>query len=633
MDRLYIDGKEVEMNGEVGIYLTYRSNIMGDIKKILGNNSSTIKIPHTLHNANIIENAQMVTSDTRFPYIKHSADVVRDGIMLIQGATVILLRTTPTEYELSLVWGVSEGLRQMAEEGLSVASLGDYITTQTAEWQDTSSFYGTVICPRAIYGYIYSNGIYRYHPVISLMEIIEAISTKYQTIFSIPDNIGQELRTLVMPILRGKQPVSNVVLSRSAGSTPSMPEIYGMIDWSSIPDGLYNEGDKILKDEVKLIGIDAHVIVYLSRASANDDISPYQDTYLAIMKRTPRENEDGEIEYEDSEVTKIPCSRAEATAVNPYGSVVKITFNYTIQEDFEDFNKDEIFFVQVNNPTNTARLQLKGTAESTMTLTFQKQFTQKGETYYIADNLPDIEIIKWLKGVMQMLGVYAFQRTDGIIAFLDYAKFFNRKAQAQDWSEHLVITATDASEEQEFEADGFFRNNLVIYKGNNPNYNVDSSFNVDSEVLAAEGEYISLPFDAVGKVEGDPVMPSMAIIPLYKMEQEKGDDDVMYNKVKRNDSEEKKLYILRNVETTKEYYLSRKGLDWASLLNNNYQGIIQSVQQAHYITATFYLDAVALQRVDFGYPIYLQQYASYFAIIEIKTKANNLAEVKLLKLV
>ena len=69
------------------------------------------------------------------------------------------------------------------------------------------------------------------------------------------------------------------------------------------------------------------------------------------------------------------------------------------------------------------------------------------------------------------------------------------------------------------------------------------------------------------------------------------------------------------------------------MLNTSYQGIIQSVQQAHYITATFYLDAIALQRVDFGYPIYLQQYASYFAIIEIKTKKNNLAEVKLLKLV
>ena len=79
MDRLFIDNKEVEMGGEVGIYLTYRSNIMnGDISKILGNNSSTIKIPHTLHNAGIIENAQMVTSDTRFPYIRHTADVVRD---------------------------------------------------------------------------------------------------------------------------------------------------------------------------------------------------------------------------------------------------------------------------------------------------------------------------------------------------------------------------------------------------------------------------------------------------------------------------------------------------------------------------------------------------------------------------
>lgn len=627
MDRLFIDNKEVEFGGEVGIYLTYRSNIMNpDISKILGNNSSTIKIPHTLHNASIIENAQMVTSDTRFPYIKHSADVLRDGIMLIQGATVILLRTTPEEYEMSLVWGVSEGLRQMAEEDAPLSVLADYLTTQKVEWKASGA--GSVLMPTALYGQM---GLkYTYHPVVSLMEIMQAIMTKYNAQMTIPDKVAQELRELVMPVLKGAQQKSTITMQKAASA---QGDFTGVIAWDNVQSGSYNYGLTITKDDVKIVGVEANIVAYSgSWSNAADDVIEEQSYYLSLIKRTPRE-EDGKTEYEESEVLKIPCVRAENVLHPQYQACVKVQFIASLEGDYEAMNTNDEILVRISDDRDNARYLLDGWDTSTLTLTMQKQSTEVGEYYHIGENLPDLGIMKWMKGVMQMLGVFAFQGNDGNIYLTSYTSFFSQTSNARDWSEYLCMTSTHASEDQEFKADGFARKNWVRYKNDDNIMKMDSFFTVDSEALEAEGDYLSLPFDAVEKVEGDPVRPSIAKIPMYSVEGERGDDGVMYYTVKRNNSEEKKAHVLRNVETQEGYYLSRGYLSWEYLLQKHYQGIIQSIQQAHYITATFYLDAPTLQKVDFRYPIYLSQYASYFAIIEIKTKANNLAEVKLLKLV
>lgn len=629
MDRLFIDNKEVEFGGEVGIYLTYRSNVMNpDISKILGNNSSTIKVPHTLHNASIIENAQMVTSDTRFPYIKHSADVLRDGIMLIQGATVILLKTTPEEYELSLVWGVSEGLRQMVEEDAPLTVLADYLTTQKVEWKASSA--GSVLMPEAVYGYIRDwEGVNKYtaHPVVSLMEIMHAIMTKYNAQMIIPDKVAQELRELVMPILKGVQPKSTIALQKSASAQGNTT---GVIAWDSVQDGAYNDGLMIVKDDVKIVGAEANIVAYISTDYDKDVRRVQEDSYISIIKRTPRE-EDGKTEYEESEVLKIPCVRADWMIHSQYDAVVKAQYVATLEDEDEVFDADDEIIVKLGSYTGASTSLLDGWDTSTLTLTLQKQSTEVGEYYHIGENLPDLGIMKWLKGVMQMLGVYAFQGNDGNIYLTSYTSFFS--ATGRDWSDYLCMTSTHASEEQEFKADGFARKNWVRYKNDDNIKKMDSFFTVDSEVLEAEGDYLSLPFDSVTKVEGDPVRPSIAKIPMYSVEREEIDNGGYKEVLKRNNSEEKKAHVLRNVETQEGYYLSRGYLSWEYLLQKYYQGIIQSIQQAHYITATFYLDAPTLQTLDFRYPIYLSQYASYFAIIEIKTKANNLAEVKLLKLV
>lgn len=647
MDRLFIDNKEVEMGGEVGIYLTYRSNIMnGDISKILGNNSSTIKIPHTLHNASIIENAQMVTSDTRFPYIKHSADVVRDGITLIHKATVILLKTTPKEYEISLVWGVSEGLRQMNGKDEKLPVLSDYADSTYDPLVWTFNGYGTYRMPEAMYGFVRKaqNGKFGYHPVMSIRDVLNLMENRYGTRFIVPDqDVHDRMSEYVMPILEGNTPPAWVEMSGNGTSGEWWADI------STTPYTGVNGGGNIviLKDDVKLTRLE---ITYKSTYYQGEfgDLDTIYDTYyISVIHYTATEKDDGTTETDETEIAEIPISSIEyigfvQTGPEDDAHEYEITFSAIIDDDIDTFKEGDIILLRmarrpINGTSSPPAIPPSNRRGGTGRMRFQQDGVMLGDTYYLSLNLPDMEVVKWFKGVMQMLGIFPLLRDDGTFLLLDYPTFFSRKAEARDWSGYLCMTATDASEEQEFAPDGFYQRNAVEYKDDDANKNMNSSFLVANDTLEAEGTYIELPFSSVDKITYASEATAerfsqMAVIPMYE---QKNEDAENWNPItERVSGEEGKAFILwRRMDTQGDWYLSREGLDWGTLLNTSYQGIIQSVQQAHYITATFYLDAVALQRVDFGYPIYLQQYASYFAIIEIKTKANNLAEVKLLKLV
>lgn len=646
MDRLFIDGKEVEFGGEVGVYLTYRSNIMNpDISKILGNNSSTIKVPHTLHNASIIENAQMVTSDTRFPYIKHTADVMRDGIMLIQGATVILLKTTPTEYELSLVWGASEGLRQMTGKDEKLPALSGYADSTYDPMVWTFNGYGTYRTPEAMYGFVRkaSNGKYGFHPVMSLLDILALMEKKYSMRFKVPSHeVYDRIREYVVPILKGDTPPAWVNMS-GKGTTSW---------WGSVSTTPYtgvNDGGNIVirKDDVKLTRLE---ITYKSalyqQVYGNLDMI-YDTFYISIIHTTTTTKDDGTTERSDTEIADIPISSIVyegfgQTSAEDDAYQYELTFSAIIEEEIATFKKGDIISMvmkrrPINGTSGPPAPPPTNRRGGTGRMRFQQGAVTLNGTYYLAMNLPDMEVVKWLKGVMQMLGLFPLLSDDGSILLMDYPTFFSRKAQAQDWSEYLCMSATDASEELDFTPEGFYQRNTLEYKDDNESKGMNGSFLVANETLEAEGAYIELPFSAVGMIEyaSDATadrFSQMAVIPMYE---QKNEDAEKWNPItERLSGEEGKAFVLwRRVDTDGHYYLSREGLDWDTLLSTSYQGIIQSVQQAHYITATFYMDAVTLQGIDMGTPVYLQQYASYFAIIEIKTKANNLAEVKLLKLV
>ena len=73
-------------------------------------------------------------------------------------------------------------------------------------------------------------------------------------------------------------------------------------------------------------------------------------------------------------------------------------------------------------------------------------------------------------------------------------------------------------------------------------------------------------------------------------------------------------------------------INMQDIIDTKYRNIVDSLQQVKLITETIHIRDLELIRFDETKPIYLAQYGSYFAIIEIKAEETGLAEVTMLQL-
>ena len=108
-DELYINGVKADL-GKTDISLSYKSNLLADISKIVSNSSYTIKLPKTANNMALIECSYIPGSTSRYPYLKHKGTVLRNGIEIIKDANVVLLKSADS-IEVALTWGDRKSTR------------------------------------------------------------------------------------------------------------------------------------------------------------------------------------------------------------------------------------------------------------------------------------------------------------------------------------------------------------------------------------------------------------------------------------------------------------------------------------------------------------------------------------------
>ncbi len=112
-DELYINNTKADLN-KTDITLSYKSNLLTDISKIVSNSSYTIRLPKTANNLALIECAHLPSSISRYPYLKHKGTLLRNGIEIIKDAIVVLLEINES-IEIALTWGNVTKLRQCSK--------------------------------------------------------------------------------------------------------------------------------------------------------------------------------------------------------------------------------------------------------------------------------------------------------------------------------------------------------------------------------------------------------------------------------------------------------------------------------------------------------------------------------------
>lgn len=259
-------------------------------------------------------------------------------------------------------------------------------------------------------------------------------------------------------------------------------------------------------------------------------------------------------------------------------------------------------------------------SEPALTIAARQKVTHLDTPYFLIPNLPPITVINFVKSLAQMGG--RFITIDDVLnkdsrpmkrglklRFRSYEEYEERKGEAIDLSNYVIGDGTLT-----FKIGDWGQRNTFTYKegkfGEKTNF-VD--FFLSNESLKAENKAVELPYStADGNARG------VIRIPVYKYEE--GETEAEY-------------------DGGDEAYIATLGYDgktmiplvWRKLISS-YERLFDSLRNVKVIKLQMRMPLAMLQNIDLYCPVYIKQYGSYFAIIEIKTRGNNIVDMELLKL-
>lgn len=281
-----------------------------------------------------------------------------------------------------------------------------------------------------------------------------------------------------------------------------------------------------------------------------------------------------------------------------------------------------------------------------------------GASIYLEPNLPEMKPVDFLKGVLRLTGMFPYN-IDGTVHFARYGQLTENIGKAPDWSRFL-INGEDMPQKISLTMSNFNRKNWMRYKDDsedNPKYS--GFFSIDNDKLGAEDDLFTLPFSCFGANESGlmkvPVYESGTVQTSYTLPIAWMSFHVMFFKI--FDVEDVPGYVFKDCKpligrrvkssywtedtTTENTYvqnldkLSFEGLSFAdeeSEVRKRYDVFAKILEKPYQITVTLDLDEITLRDLDMSVPVFLRQYANYFAIVSIKRKSDGLCTAELLRI-
>lgn len=165
----YIDGQRFDVAADASpLSLVFQSPYFTDINAIVGNRSNQAKFPATPRNLRAIGYAGVQGDTAAYPYTRHTAVYIRDGVQVFRGLA-ILQSVTPAEIAMSFTWGDTEPFRAIL--GQRLRDMQRMVAEDFALYKDGDVTYGE---DSHISGYM-SFGAGKQQPVISAAEVAERI--------------------------------------------------------------------------------------------------------------------------------------------------------------------------------------------------------------------------------------------------------------------------------------------------------------------------------------------------------------------------------------------------------------------------------------------------------------------------
>lgn len=600
-DELYIDGTKVDM-GESGVSLEYRSNILTDISKIVSNFSYTIKLPKTKNNLRLIECAHVPSAVSSFPYLPHVGTLLRDGVQIVDGANVVLMSVSDT-IEIALSWGNATGFSKIIEFEGNLDDL-DYGIDDYIFWRYDIS--PDEDAPIINYGFRSTEKHVSYHPVVSAKWLLDRIQSQFGVNLLFPSDKQDVLQSLKIPLLKKEDAQKHVDANRVTLTLNGLKKtdgalrvyqlmFYGLV--SSYYVEYYSDSVLISAFKPKFNNMQLNYsidckLIYVGSAYKNGG-------YLDIVDADTGEIIDQVNAFEviDRGNDNYECHFKKDLSLEPYDKTIYIST--TVSKTGND---------SVSLVSGSITLEAKVSEVGADIGEYNK--------YFIIPNLPSIKLIDFVKSIAYMLGVFAVPGENNDIRFISFDTVIENKSNAVDWSGRVLFNDYgDVARNISYQLNDFTQKNWFRYKeDDNVTENYDSFIAVENRALDYERDAVSLPFSACDTLGG------VASIPMYSYND---DGELEY------DSGMNPRIVLYDSETRSGVFYP---LRWEELIRKHYASYQEVVRQPKVIKELVLLSAPELVVLDLLKPVYIRQYGSYFAIVKVKTKENNICEVELLKI-
>lgn len=583
---LFIDNKKVDLSPNTNINLTYKSNLLSELDKITSSYSYTIKLPKTKRNMELIEGCNIPSNDSSFAYLQHRARLLRDGIEIVRDAVVVLL-SVGDDIQISLTWG-------------NVSALATFLTSDAMLREldlGIMKWYAAEYAPNSLRA-DYGNGGAFNMPSPKVKTIVEEIFNEAGILYETPNEQGiyNSLRIPAINVPEQGTQSEDIVLENNSYETSwnagglkfKTSQDSNMLDfvWDT---GLYRKG---FRTKSKYYTLKITVKLYVD----------YKNKYATVDNPT--------IQDADGYINESPINYGQS-------GETKTTYFY-FEKEFTagEYSKSYLFLyvrgIQLSQTLLTIRdLEINVHVENPLTFTYPVDGNPVD--IVLSDFMPEISQIDFMKGIMAMMGWYAEPMEGDIgVRLLPYSTISDNKSEAIDWSDKIVNRKIEPSE-IEFRMDDMAQKNYFRYaEDDTVTGDYDSYITVDDKTLEASRDAVTLPFAATDTVNGLPYIPLFSV-----------NDD---GSLEVND------ITPRILDLDYGSTLKFDGLQWNKLIQANWQAYQDIIRRPKVITEQVRLNAIDLKQIDMTIPVYISQYGSYFAVLEIKTKNDDICDVQLLKI-
>lgn len=595
---LYIDGQLVDLQEGVDITLNYKSNMLTDLSKIVGNNSYTIKLPKTSRNLRIIGGADVPSSVTSFPRVYHSARYFRNGVEIVSDGRAVLL-SVGDSIEIALMWGVSSAVFKMAEDGRNINEfpyIDEYVLWEASNSKSAYDGTSEILNTDVRYGLVSGEDMAAIHPSVRSTYIFKLLSKQYGITFDIPSERQSFINSLVIPLLTRNGGYANSF--RSAGGVS-----YSVLTGDYVINQI---GDEFSKNFERVTLADSDLVAFKALVDGRLTVRP---TFKSMIRDKGVYHGTGH--YSEWDIEYLSYYLEEGNALN------EDLYVYTEPLQI-DLVAGDMFGINLFRAIQT------GVGDSFFQFEIGVTTIQIGDKFPIVENLPSITGLDFVKVIASISGMFCVPSADGnVIKFLPFSMLADRSI-AVDWSDKLIpYDESNKPRDIRYSLDDFSRRNNMKWAEDDTVNNTSSNgvILVNDETLEYERDAVELPFAATDTQGGK------ATIRLYDYPNpvdiyDKGEPELQ--------SVEPRILIEKNVGGYSTGTFD--GLQWPSLLAKHYSTYQNAVKSPVVITESILLDELSLRDLDMSKPVYLRQYGKYYAIVEVKAPSDGVCECKLLQL-